>query len=208
MRIKKQIVRQFAKPAGALGALAGLIMARRHSNRIRNLRTVEMMRLAPDMHVLEIGCGPGIALVHCARVVTVGRVVGLDHSETMIAQARARLARANLLDRVDLIAGDAKWIDMPSQTFDRVFSLNVIQFIEHKVSLFKAIHDVLAPGGIAFTTYQPRLADNARVALASQTKQIVHAMQVAGFDAVKTSTFDADGNEAVCVSGSRPKRPA
>jgi cyclopropane fatty-acyl-phospholipid synthase-like methyltransferase len=166
-----------------------------------------MMRLAPEMRVLEIGCGPGIALLRCAGAVTDGRIVGLDHSDTMIAQARARLSRAKLLERVDLVTGDVTRINTLGQTFDRVFSLNVVQFIEDKNSFFEAIHDVLAPGGMCFTTYQPRLADNASAALASQTRQIVDAMQAAGFATVKTSTFDADGNEAVCISGSRPKQP-
>jgi len=102
MSLKTAVVRQFRKPLGPIGALAGHIMARRSSNRIRNARTVELMELQPGSRVLEIGFGPGLALAQCAAKVTKGRVVGIDHSPVMTRQAQVRLRRASLANRVDL----------------------------------------------------------------------------------------------------------
>ncbi len=110
MSLKSVIVAQFGKPSGLLGSLAGRIMARRPSNRFRNARTVELLQLAPDSRVLEIGCGPGLALAGCARIVTAGRIVGLDHSAMMIRQARARLARMALKrGRLERLRPSLKW---------------------------------------------------------------------------------------------------
>lgn len=203
MSLKRHIVRQFAKPTGLLGNVAGRLMARRTSNRIRNARTVEMMHLMPNMRVLEIGCGPGLALLACARVVEAGRVVGLDHSETMIGQSRARLAAENLLHRVELITGSVEHLDQMKKPFDRVFSLNVIQFIADKQAFFGKIHALLAPGGMCFTTYQPRLERNAQAAMASQAEAIVANMRAAGFEAIDVTEIATGETAAVSVSGTK-----
>jgi ubiquinone/menaquinone biosynthesis C-methylase UbiE len=84
MTLKSTLMAQFRKPSGLLGALAGRTMAARSSNRFRNARTVELLQLTRDSRVLEIGCGPGLALARCAQIVTAGRIVGLDHSGVMI----------------------------------------------------------------------------------------------------------------------------
>lgn len=201
MSLKTWIVRQFGKPAGFPGRLAGLIMARRSSNRMRNARTVEMMQLTPGMRVLEVGCGPGLALVDCAMSVPDGRVTGLDHSSVMIRQAQERLAKAGLLDRVELVGGGIEVLDDNAQAFDRAFSLNVIQFLPDKAAYFRAIHLQLAPGGMVFTTYQPRLEKDARVAVASQSDAIVEAMRREGFEAIERQTISAGETQAICVSG-------
>lgn len=203
MSLKRHIVRQFAKPTGLLGSMAGRIMARRSSNRIRNARTVEMMHLTANMRVLEIGCGPGLALLACARAVEGGRVVGLDHSDMMIAQSRARLAGENLQGRVELITGGIEKLDHMNERFDRVFSLNVIQFIADKNWFFGKIHAILAPGGMCFTTYQPRLERNAWAAVDSQVEAIEANMRAAGFKAIDVAEIAAGETVAVCVSGIR-----
>jgi len=91
MSLRSTFVGQFRKPQGPLGQVAGFIMATRPSNRERNAWTVGLLRLEPGHTVLEIGCGPGLALKACAAQVTSGRVVGIDHSEAMVRQARRRL---------------------------------------------------------------------------------------------------------------------
>jgi SAM-dependent methyltransferase len=105
MSLKSSIVAQFGKPSGLWGALAGRIMASRPSNRFRNARTVELLQLTPVSRVLEIGCGPGLALANCAQIITSGRIVGLDHSGVMIRQARDRLERAGAAHRAELVEG-------------------------------------------------------------------------------------------------------
>ena len=67
------IYRQFERPHGALGALAGFVMSHRPSNRERNRWTVDLIAPARDARVLEIGCGPGLALAALCDRVTIGR---------------------------------------------------------------------------------------------------------------------------------------
>ena len=49
------VVRQFGKPTGTLGVLAGLVMSRRQSNRQRNDWTLDLLDIRPADRVLEPG---------------------------------------------------------------------------------------------------------------------------------------------------------
>lgn len=204
MSMKQSIVRQFRSPTGILGELAGQIMARRHSNRVRNMQTVKLMELEATSRVLEVGCGPGLALTRCAQIATEGEVVGLDHSPVMIRQARQRVERSGSLRRVTLIQGGIERLrDWPAR-FDRVFSLNVIQFIDDKSSFVADAMSCLSPGGGLFTTYQPRLANDDRRALDTMVAELTETMRATGFLRVAVHRFEAGGKPVVCVSGLVP----
>src|SRR6266498_1250124 len=56
--VRSALVRQFGKPSGLLGTIAGLIMRARPSNRERNVRTLVLLDIRPEDHVLEVGFGP------------------------------------------------------------------------------------------------------------------------------------------------------
>jgi cyclopropane fatty-acyl-phospholipid synthase-like methyltransferase len=181
MRVKPYVVRQFGNPKGMVGWLAGHIMARRSSNRIRNHKTVDMMALQPDSRVLEIGCGPGLALTQCAALVRDGNVVGLDHSPVMIDQARNRLQNAGLSQKAVLhVGGVERLADWPMR-FDRVYSLNVIQFIPDKAKYYHSVYDALIVGGKCFTTYQPRMDNNDPDGATLMAEKITALMQAADF---------------------------
>src|SRR5947209_8447596 len=58
---------QFLRPHGFRGRAAGWVMATRGSNRERNIWAVGLLDVQPDDRVLEIGFGPGIAIVYQPR---------------------------------------------------------------------------------------------------------------------------------------------
>jgi cyclopropane fatty-acyl-phospholipid synthase-like methyltransferase len=203
MSFKTAIVGQFGKPSGLIGELAGRIMARRSSNRLRNQRTVELVALQPGSRVLEVGCGPGLALTHCAEQAGIGRVVGLDHSSVMIGQARKRLQDASLLEKVTLhFGGVERMADWP-MAFDRIYSLNVIQFIPDKAGYFRMVYETLDTGGMCFTTYQPRMDNGDPNGAALMADAIAALMQIAGFGTIVRTEINAGSTPALCVSGVR-----
>lgn len=65
--MRQAIVRQFKHPNGVLGRLAAWIMA--HRNVRRNVWVVSLLGIEPHHHVLEVGCGPGVALEQAAELV-------------------------------------------------------------------------------------------------------------------------------------------
>src|SRR5215510_6030889 len=150
------IYRQFERPHGALGALAGFVMSHRLSNKERNRWTVDL--IAPDekARVLEIGCGPGLALATMCERVTTGRIIGLDHSSLMLAQAAKRNCHAIEAGRLQLHPGGLEALATLNPGFDVVYSINVAMFWRDKPVALGAIRNVLRPRGLLATTYQPR----------------------------------------------------
>ena len=203
MSLKSGIVAQFRQPSGGLGALAGRIMAARPSNKLRNEKTVDLMQLQPDSRVLEIGCGPGLALSKCAGIITTGRMVGLDHSDVMIRQARNRLRKLGSGERVELVAGGMDRLSDWPEAFDFVFSLNVIQFQQDKTGFFRAVARALAPGGSCLTTYQPRLDTDGTSSSRDMIDAIIEALGASGFAGMATTEIISGPTPAICVRGNK-----
>jgi cyclopropane fatty-acyl-phospholipid synthase-like methyltransferase len=60
-------------------------------------RTFELLEVKAGYHLLDVGCGTGDDVRALAPLVgSTGRVVGVDHSGTMIAEARKRAEGLNL----------------------------------------------------------------------------------------------------------------
>jgi tRNA (cmo5U34)-methyltransferase len=78
--------------------------------------------------VVDIGCGPGEFLMYLAERRPDCRVLGLDLSEPMVRQARSRIARARLTDRVAAVQGDATNLpdDLLPARIDVVSCLNLL----------------------------------------------------------------------------------
>jgi ubiquinone/menaquinone biosynthesis C-methylase UbiE len=70
--------------------------------------------------VLELGCGTGRVLAPMAR--THARVVGVDRSATMLARARARVARLARADRPGLVRADIRHLPFPAGSFGTVIA--------------------------------------------------------------------------------------
>ena len=205
MSMRETIRGQFQRPQGALGVLAGLIMAKRRSNIERNLATVELLAAEPSDRVLEIGHGPGIALAALADRVDDGQIIGLDHSTVMHAQA-ARLNRAAVADgRVKLVVGDLSAIDGVA-AIDRVMLVNVAMFWDDPVNEFARIRSLLGPGGRLAVTHQPRNAQASSSDTDRATDQLMSQLEEAGFVDILADTLELPGVPGICLRAHTPMR--
>src|SRR2546429_2505757 len=141
------LVGQFHQPHGLGGRAAGWVMAKRASNRERNIWTVGLLDVQAQDRVLEIGFGPGIAIQEFARRATSGLVVGVDHSEVMVQQARKRNAAAVSAGRVDLRLGSADSLTAFDPPFYKIPHFNSLMFWDDPVARLNELHDLLRPGG-------------------------------------------------------------
>ncbi len=204
MSLRQSIVRQFRKPTGFPGYLAGKIMAGRSSNRSRNIWTLELMQPKPADHILEIGCGPGFALERCATYVTEGRMVGLDHSDVMLAQARQR-NRVTIADgRMRLQLGTLEEASLAEDQFDLIYSVNVVQFFRNSQEVFERILRLLKPGGRSFTTFMPRSKHANREAALDMARRVEGDMKSSGFIDLAIEELPLNPVPAVCIIGSKP----
>ncbi|MBT9569381.1 MAG: methyltransferase domain-containing protein [Thiobacillus sp.] len=77
----------------------------------------DSMALAGDEHLLDVACGTGNVSLACAVQLDRGRVTGVDLSDGMLAQARAK-AVALQLDNVSFQCGDLEALDVGDRVFD------------------------------------------------------------------------------------------
>ncbi len=197
------IYRQFERPHGALGALAGFVMSHRPSNRERNRWTIELIAAEETARVLEIGCGPGLALAATCEFVTAGRIVGLDHSPLMLAHAARRNRHAIETGRLQLHLGGLDSLAALNPDFDVVYSINVAMFWRDRPSALRAIHRVLRPHGLLATTYQPRHRGAESADAFKFAEQLRADMSALGFTDLRIAQLALHPLPAVCVLGRR-----
>ena len=200
-----RLLRQFARPHGVLGSVAGWIMATRGSNRERTLRSIELLGVRPGDRVLEIGFGPGVSIRALAeRAGGGGRVVGIDHSDTMLSQARRRNAAAIRSGQVELLRAAVEELPAFAEPFDRILAVNCVMFWCDPGARFGELRRLLAPGGRIAVTYQPRHPGATNADAQRKGAEIATQLAGAGFAKVRVETLRLAPLEAVCVLGEAP----
>ena len=175
MSLKEKLIQQFHHPKGPLGLVAGQIMARRESNLARNRWTVDLLELTGYEHVLELGPGPGVTLNYLLSQLPNGLVVGLDHSSSMLKQAKRRNRRAISAGKLTLREADFTRLPALPGPFDRILAVNSLQFDGAQRKTLEAITSHLAAQGQMAVTFQPRGEHP------TDTKALRFAEKVAGF---------------------------
>lgn len=203
-RAWRAAARQFGRPSGLAGRLAGWIMARRPSNRERNRRTVELLGIGPEDSVLEIGFGPGVALEDVARRATRGRIVGIDHSPLMVAMASRRNAAAIADGRMTLRVAPAEPLPDLGGGFDKALAVNVAMFWSEPVATLRRIRAQLRPGGTLALTFQPRQRGATDEDARRRAETLAATMRDAGYAGVRVEMLPMAPVAAACVIGTAP----
>jgi SAM-dependent methyltransferase len=147
------LLHAFGRPRGLLGWLGGRVMAR--TNRDANRWVVDLLGIETGMRVLEVGCGPGAGLAE-ALARGAAFVCGVDPSEVMLNQARARNAPALAEGRLAIRLASADSLPFDDASFDVAFAVNSAQVWPDPVAGLKEVRRCLRPGGrvaLAFTSY-------------------------------------------------------
>ncbi|HUO93360.1 MAG TPA: class I SAM-dependent methyltransferase [Rhizomicrobium sp.] len=119
-------------------------------------RLIAALALSGSEHVLDAGCGRGLALIGCAKRLTTGRAVGIDLwaakdlSNNNPESARANAIAEGVADRVEIQTGDITKLPFPDASFDAVITMTVIHNIPSRDARDVAVRElarVLKPGG-------------------------------------------------------------
>ncbi len=117
--------------------------------RLRQYRdkTIDLLGELDGATVLDIGCGTGrnFPLLQ-PRVGKQGRIIGLDYSEGMLAQARDRIDTQGW-HNVELTRGDAVKLENVPEPVDAVVSVWCLGIVYDLDAALNRAVDVLRPGG-------------------------------------------------------------
>jgi len=91
--------------------------------------SIELLQVRPGQHILDVGCGVGdVTRMLAERVGPTGRMVGVDLSERLIAEARRRTGPAAA--PIEFLVRDAERLDWPDGSFDASRADRVLMFME------------------------------------------------------------------------------
>lgn len=91
-------------------------------------RLMDMARIGPEDHVLEIGCGWGAFAVEAVRR-TGCRVTGITVSKAQYDYTLERVRRAGLSDRIEIRLEDYRRVQ---GRFDKIVSIEMLEAVGHK----------------------------------------------------------------------------
>lgn len=114
---------------------------------------LELVAPGPSADVLDVCTGPGTLAVQAAR--TARRVVGVDFSREMLAEAERRKAAAGLAN-LEFLHADAQALPLPDASFDAAFSMFGVIFFPDRNRGLRELQRVLRPGSkLAVSSWRP-----------------------------------------------------
>jgi ubiquinone/menaquinone biosynthesis C-methylase UbiE len=109
---------------------------------------LQLVDLAPNAAVLDLGCGTGVVTrALAARAGFAGSVTGIDQSPEFIAAAESLAAKDGVGDRVEFLVGDAHALDFPAATFDAAVAHTLVSHVRDPLAVLTEAARVVRPGG-------------------------------------------------------------
>ncbi len=105
---------------------------------------IEHLHCRPGERILEVGVGTGLSLPLYPNHV---KVVGIDLSEPMLAQARAKAKEENVTAVEELLIMDAQNMTFRDNSFDKVVAMYLASVVPDVAKLVDEIRRVCKPDG-------------------------------------------------------------
>ncbi len=119
--------------------------ARKHGNNPTNRIAVRLAGLQPYDTVVDIGCGPGLAVREAARQVKHGEAIGVDPSMPMLEIA-SKKTRSHA-GRIEYRKGKAEKLPVADASVMVALAINSLHHWENPARGFAEVERVLVPGG-------------------------------------------------------------
>jgi len=162
--------------------------------------TLELLNIQPGDHVLEIGCGHGVAVCAIGDLLVDGRIIAIDRSYDMVELARHKNRSHLKSGKADIRPVSLDQADFGGDRFNRIFAINVSLFEQQADCELDIIKGTLAPGGRLIVVYQPPNAAKTRP-LADRT---IGNLEANGFTIDRVLFKDLDPATATCIEATLP----
>ena len=117
---------------------------------------VDTLALDPADHVLEVGCGHGVAVSLVCERLSSGRITAIDRSEKMIEMAARRNREHIAAGEAVLMTAALEQADLAGARFDKVFAFNVAPFWLAPKEALEIVRQHLAPDGAVYVFWDAR----------------------------------------------------
>src|SRR3954465_9525353 len=107
-------------------------------------------------HLLEVGCGHGVAISLVCERLTTGTITAIDRSSKMIEMAARRNREHVDAGRAVLEAVALEEADLGDRRFDKVFAFNVAPFWLQPKAALGAVREHLARDGAVYLFWDAR----------------------------------------------------
>jgi ubiquinone/menaquinone biosynthesis C-methylase UbiE len=158
-----------------------------------------METLAPDPgdHVLEVGCGHGVAVSLVCERLSGGRILAIDRSQKMIEMATRRNREHVAAGRAVLKTTTLEQADLGDERFDKVFAFNVAPFWLQPEQALGIVRRQLAPGGAVYVFWDARHTQSGRAR--DLADALSERIRLAAFCVEQVLVQDLRPVPAVCV---------
>lgn len=148
------IAKQLRSPSGLLAKYVGNTMNK--SNEELYELTLNNLDIKDGDSILEIGFGNGRFFSGLNAKAANLSIVGIDHSLEMVNEAIKNNKDLYQNGNIQLSAGSSTCLPYESNSFDKVFCINVIYFWDNPTLHLNEIQRVLKPGGVFCSAFRPK----------------------------------------------------
>jgi ubiquinone/menaquinone biosynthesis C-methylase UbiE len=111
--------------------------------------TLSQLEIRNDNHILDIGCGSGLAIKMLSDIVTEGKIVGVDYSPVMLRQAEKRNRQGVKEGKIAIYHSNVSQLPFADDSFDKVCTIESFYFWPDPCENLREVRRVLRPGGTA-----------------------------------------------------------
>jgi demethylmenaquinone methyltransferase/2-methoxy-6-polyprenyl-1,4-benzoquinol methylase len=145
-RTREHLIETYRKKAKHYDITSRLYPAPGYPQRAQRLQAVQALRLRAGDTVIDIACGTGLNFPLLEKAVGPGgRIVGVDLTDAMLAQAQDRVA-ANGWRNVSLVQADAADFDFPAKV-DAILSTYALTQVPERAAVIARGAAALSGGG-------------------------------------------------------------
>lgn len=110
------------------------------------MHAVELLRLRPGDHVVDLGCGTGLSFPLLQdKIGPEGRLIGVDLTPEMLAVAKERVDRSGWTN-VELVQADISTYEFP-EAISGVVAVGAFGYVAEFQPVIKKASHALVPGG-------------------------------------------------------------
>lgn len=139
----------------------------------RLIWAVDQLEIKPSDHVLEIGCGTGVAAALVCQKLKSGKLLAIDRSRTAIQSARKHNREHIRAGRAEFVATSLRAAELEPRRFHKIFAFNVGSLRKDESGELALLMQALRPDGQLCVFEQPPSAAKTG-SVADQLLSVLH----------------------------------